>query len=167
METLIGILVMAAIIGAIVWNKRNAAAAMAGVEFHVPASPNEVAGAIYGSFHVGASAKLRSLVSGIRLSGGESAFRFESKIGDVGRIELSPNGSGTTVQAVTEQLYVGSHPTTHSRGRGYWAMASALTHGIFRIIGVTPGAAKMKRFQLGLEGKIATQLRKATRSSGA
>jgi hypothetical protein len=167
METVIGILVVAAIVGAIVWNKRNAAAAMAGVEFHVPASPNEVSAAIYHAFNVGASAKLRSLVSGIRLSGGGNSFRFESKIGDVGRIELSLNGGGTTVQAVTDELYVGSHPMTHSRGRGYWAMASALTHGIYKLIGITPSAAKMKRFQAGLEGKIATQLRKAMHSSGA
>ena len=167
MEALIGILVVAAIIGAIVWNKRNAAAAMAGVEFHVPDSPTGVSAAINGAFNVGASAKLRSLVGGIRLSGGGNLFRFESKIGDVGRIELSPNGSGTTVQAVTDELYVGSHPMTHSRGRGLWATASALTHGIYKLIGVTPGAAKMKRSQLGLEGKIARQLGKATRSSNA
>jgi len=166
MEAFIVILVIAAIVGAIVWNKRNAAAAMDGVEFHVPASPDEVASAIYGAFKVGAGAKLRSLVSGVRLSGAGDGFTFESKIGDVGRIELSPNGGGTTVRAVTDELYVGSHPTTHSRGRGYWAMASALTHGIYKMIGITPGAAKMKRFQLGLEGKIATQLRKATRATG-
>ena len=166
METFIGILVVAALVGAVVWNKRNAAAAMTGVEFHVPASPDEVAGAIYGAFNVGSGAKLRSLVSGVRLSGGGgNTFRFESKIGDVGRIELSPDGGGTTVQAVTDELYVGSHPTTHSRGRGYWAFGSAMTHAIFKMLGITPNAAKMKRFQLGLEGKIATQLRKATRSN--
>jgi hypothetical protein len=165
METLIGILVVAAIVGAVVWNKRNAAAAMDGVEFHVPASLNEVAAAIYGAFNVGAGAKLRSLVSGVRLSGAGNGFAFESKIGDVGRIELSPNGGGTTVRAVTDELYVGSHPTTHSRGRGYWALATALTHGIYKLLGITPGAAKIKRFQLGLEGKIATQLRKAARST--
>ena len=167
METFIVILVAAAIIGAVVWNKRNAAAAMDGVEFHVPASPNEVAAAIYGTCNVGAGAKLRSLVSGIRLSGAGNGFVFESKIGDVGRIELSPDGGGTTVQAATEELYVGSHPSTHSRGRGYWAFASAMTHRIYRMLGITPGAAKMKRFQLGLEGRIATQLRKAaTRATG-
>ena len=166
METFIGILVIAAIVGAIVWNKRNAAAAMAGVEFHVPASLDEVSAAIYSSFNVGAGAKLRSLVSGVRLSGGGNTFAFESKLGDMGRIELSPDVGGTTVQAATEALYVGSHPASHSRGRGYWALASALTHGIYKMIGITPGAAKMKRFQLGLEGKIATQLRKATRATG-
>ena len=167
MEALIAILVVAAIIGAIVWNKRNAAAAMAGVEFHVPASPTDVSAAINSAFNVGAGAKLRSLVGGIRLRGGGSLFRFESKVGDVGRIELTPNGNGTNVRAVTDELYVGSHPSTHSRGRGYWALASALTQAIYRAIGVTPGAAKMKRFQWGLESKVAAQLRKSTRSSNA
>ena len=68
MEALIEIVVVAAIIGAIVWNKQNAAAAMVGVEFHVPASPNEVSAAIHGAFNVCAGAKLRSLVGGIRLT---------------------------------------------------------------------------------------------------
>jgi hypothetical protein len=167
MEAFIVILVVAAIIGAIVWNKRNAAAAMTGVEFHVPAAPSEVAAAINGAFNGGAGAKLRSLVAGIRLRGGGSSFTFESKIGDVGRIELASNGGGTDVRAITDELYVGSHPRARSRGRGYWAMASALTHAIFKLIGVTPGAAKMKRFQSRLEGKIETQLRKATHSSNA
>jgi hypothetical protein len=108
MEALIAILVVAAIIGAIVWNKRNAAAAMAGVEFHVPASPTEVSGAINSAFNVGAGAKLRSLVGGIRLRGGGSLFRFESKVGDVGRIELTPNGNGTNVRAVTDELMWGA-----------------------------------------------------------
>jgi hypothetical protein len=167
MEALIWILVIAAIIGAIVWNKRNAAAAMTGVEFHVPASPSEVSAAIHSAFRVGAGGMLRRFVAGVRLTGGGNLFRFESKIGDVGRVELSPNGGGTNVRAVTDELYVGSHPTTHSRGRGLWAMATAVTHGIYKMIGVTPGAVKMKRFQLGLEGRIAAQLRKAARSSSA
>ena len=165
METLIVILVIAAIIGAVVWNKRNAAAALAGVGFQVPAPPDEVSAAINGAFNVGAGAKLRSLVAGVRLSGGGNVFRFESKIGDVGRIELSSDGGGTTVWAVTDELYVGSHPKSHSQGHGLWAMSSAITHGIFKVIGVTPGAAKMKRFQLGLEGRITAQLRKTMPST--
>ena len=164
MEALIGLLALAAIIGAIMWNKRNAAAAMEGVSFHVPAPPGEVSSAIKGSFNVGAAAKLKSIVGGIRVGGGGQSFRFESKIGDIGRIQLSEDGQKTKVFAVTDELYVGSHPKAHSRGRGLWATASALTHVIYKLLGITPGAAKMKRFQAGLEAKIAKQLRKAARS---
>lgn len=163
MEALIGIIVAAALIGAIVWNKRNAADAMAGAEFEVPASTNEVSAAINAVFNVGAGAKLKSFVGGIRVAGSGNSFRFESKIGDVGRIQLAPNGGGTKVSAVTDELYVGSHPRTHSRGRGLWSTASALSHGIYKLVGVTPGAAKMKRFQSGLEGKVTKQLRKGAR----
>lgn len=142
MGTLIAILVVAAIIGGIVWNKRNAAAAMAGVEFDVPAAPAQVVGAINGAFNVGAAAKLKSAFGGIRVGGGGgNTFRYESKIGDVGRIQVSPGGTGSKVRAVTDELYVGSHPKSHSRSRGIWGLASAMSHGIYKLLGITPGAA--------------------------
>lgn len=161
MGTVVAILIVAGIIGAVVWNKRNAGAAMAGVEFSVPAKPAEVSAAIHSAFNVGAGAKLKNAFSGIRVGGSGSAYRFESKIGDTGRINLSSNGTGTKVSAVTDELYVGSHPKSHSRSSGIWGLATAMTHGIYKILGITPGAAKMKRFQLGLEGKVVKQMRKS------
>lgn len=161
METVVAIVIIAAIVGGVVWNKRNASAAMAGVEFSVPATPAEVSAAIHGAFNVGAGAKLKSAFGGIRVRGSGNSYRFESKIGDTGRIQLSSNGNGTKVSAVTDELYVGSHPKSHSRNGGIWGLASAMTHGIYKLLGITPGAAKMKRFQLGLETKLAKQLRKS------
>jgi hypothetical protein len=161
MGTVVAILIVAAIVGAVVWNKRNAGAAMAGVEFSVPATPAEVSAAIHSAFNVGAGAKLKNAFSGIRVGGSGNSYRFESKIGDTGRIQLAANGGGTKVSAATDELYVGSHPKSHSRSSGIWGLATAMTHGIYKLLGVTPGAAKMKRFQHGLESKVAKQLRKS------
>jgi hypothetical protein len=161
MGTVVVILIVAAVVGAVVWNKRNAGAAMAGVEFSVPATPAEVSAAIYSAFNVGAGAKLKNAFSGVRVGGSGNAYRFESKIGDVGQIKLVSSGNATKVSAATDELYVGSHPKGHSRSNGIWGFATAMTHGIYKILGITPGAAKMKRFQLGLEDKITKQLRKS------
>lgn len=159
MGTVIAILIVVAIVGGVVWNKRNAAAAMAGVEFSLPGAPAEVSAAIHSAFNVGAGAKLKNAFSGIRVGGSGNSYRFESKIGDVGRIQIASSGAGTKVSAATDELYVGSHPRSHSRSNGIWGLASAMTHGIYKLLGVTPGAARMKRFKLGLEGKVSKQLR--------
>lgn len=161
MGTVIAILIVAAIVGGVVWNKRNAAAAMAGVEFSIPAAPAEVSAAIHSALNVGAGAKLKNAFSGIRVGGSGNSYRFESKIGDIGRIQIASSGTGTKVTAATDELYVGSHPKSHSRSNGIWGLASAMTHGIYKLLGVTPGAARMKRFQLGLEGKVSKQPRKS------
>jgi hypothetical protein len=158
MATFIGLLVVAALVGAVVWNKRNASAAMDGVAFVLPASPTEVAAAIASAFNVGAAAKLKGMIEGVRVLGSGQSFRYESRIGDVGRLELNANGGGTEVRAATTQLYVGTHPRSHSRGGGLWSTASALAHGIYKVLGVTPGAARMKRFQRRLEARVAKQL---------
>lgn len=164
MNGLIVALIVGAIIGGFVWNKRNAAAAMRGVEFVVPASLKEVSTAINAAFNVGTAARLKSFVGGFGVSTHGSGFRYASKIGDVGTIDLAPSAEGgTTVRAATDELYVGSHPKTHSRRGGLWSMCTAMTHGIYKLLGVTPGAAKMKRFQDRLEAAIAKQLRKAAR----
>ena len=161
MGTVVVVLIVAAIVGAVVWNKRNAGAAMAGVEFSVPATQAEVSAAIHSAFSVGAGAKLKNAFSGVRVGGSGNSYRFESKIGDVGQIKLVSSGNATKVSAATDELYVGSHPKGHSRSNGIWGFATAMAHGIYRILGITPGAAKMKRFQLGLEDKISKQLRKS------
>lgn len=162
MASIIVILVIAVIVGAIFWNKRNAALAMTGVEFHVPAPAAAVAAAIDTAHNVGAGAKLKSFALGIRVTGSGESFRFESKIGDVGRITLNPEGRGTRVRAATEVLHVGAHPRTVSQRSSLWGFSSRLSHVIYTIVGITPNAAKMKRFQTGLEAKVAKQLRKAS-----
>jgi hypothetical protein len=158
MGTLIAILVVAAVIGAVVWNKHTASAAMEGVDFHVAAPPAAVAAAIDNAHNAGAAAKLKGFALGIRVTGGGSTFRYESKIGDVGRIDLAPQGDGTRVRAATEVLYVGAHPRTISQQSSLSGVSSRLSHMIYTVIGITPNAGKMKRFQLGLERKITRRL---------
>lgn len=159
----IGLLAVAAVVGAIYWNKRNASAATAGVEFHVPTSVAAVAAAIDGAYNVGAGAKLKSFAQGIRVTGGGGSFRFESRIGDTGRITLAPDGNGTRVRAATESLHVGHHPRFVSQRHSWYGAGSRLTDVTYTILGITPNAAKMKRFQEGIEAKVAKQLRKASR----
>ncbi|MGQ0680266.1 MAG: hypothetical protein ACT4OM_11555 [Actinomycetota bacterium] len=131
------------------------------LEFSVQATPAETSAAIYGAFNLGAGAKLRKAISGIRVEGSGHSYRFESRIGDIGRIQLASTGTGTKVSAFTDELYVGSHPMSHWRSGGYWGWVAAMGHRINKLLGITPGAARMKRFQRGLEGKIAKQLREA------
>lgn len=165
MGTLVVILIVVALIGATIWNKRTAAAAMEGVRFQVDASAETVAGAIVRAFNLGAGAKLKSALGGIRVERTGDEFRFATKIGDVGVIRLAESGAVTVVDAMTTELYVGSHPKGHSRSNGIWGFATAMTHRIYQLIGITPSAGKMKRFQLRLEGTISKQLRKAGAST--
>src|SRR4051794_17063271 len=109
LSTLLLILIIAALAGGVVWNKRNAAAAMEGVRFRVATSPQVVAVALRDAHCSGARAAARSAVSGIRVTQTDTAsFRVESRFGDLGTIEVAPDGSGAVVSARTHELYVGS-----------------------------------------------------------
>ena len=163
METLVVIVVIGVIIGAVLWNKRNAGLAQSGVEFHVAADPNTVATAIDTAYNAGARAKLTGFAAGIRVTGGSGSFRFESRIGDVGHMELTPSDGGTRVRAVTDALYVGAPPRTISQRSNLWAFASRLNHHLYVLLGITPNAAKMKRFQGAIERKVTRKLARASR----
>lgn len=158
MGTLIAVMVVFAIIGAVVWNKANASAAMAGVEFYTPAPPAAVSTAVFNAHNVGAGAKLKAFALGIRVTGSGNSYRFESKIGDVGHIRLTADGVGTRVLTAAEVLYVGAPPKSISQRSSLWGFSSRLSHQIYRLLGITPNAAKMKRFQRGLERRISRQL---------
>lgn len=163
MGTLIAVMAVVAVVGAIVWNKANASAAMAGVDFHAPAPLARVSNAIDAAYNVGAGAKLKGLALGIRVTGSGSSFRFESRIGDVGRIQLSPDGGGTRVRAATEVLYVGAHPRTISQRSSFWGFSSRMGHLTYTVLGIAPNAAKMKRFQRALERKVTRELNRIPR----
>lgn len=62
-EILVVVLVVAALGGAVYWNKQTSASAMQGVEFAVDASPQEVAQAIRAAYCDGAKAKMKSVLS--------------------------------------------------------------------------------------------------------
>jgi hypothetical protein len=156
MGVLIVILLVAAAVGGVIWNKRNAAEAMAGVEFSVAASQAEVVAGLREAYCGGATAGLRSLATGVRVvPSGAGELRYETKAGDVGRIRVSGGGSQTIVTASTENLFVGNTVALKNHKPSLYSTAVALTHGLLTLLGVTPNAAKMKRFQNGLAPKLA------------
>lgn len=161
MEALIVVCVVALIAGGTFWNKRNAALAMAGVEFSFDAPAGAVSEAIRSAYCGGAKAALRSVVSRMTVTPtGAGSFRTQSSIGDTGSIEVSERGGVTTVRAFTTELYVGTPPATQFRS-GLFALSARILHVAYKILGITPNAAKMKRFHMGIERKVAAGLRKA------
>jgi hypothetical protein len=165
MGVVIVVLVIGALVGAVVWNHRNAALAMAGQQFHVADGTDAVTRAIGDAYCGGAKATMKALVSRLTVTpAGPSSFRVTSKIGDAGHINVRPGPKGgSTVEASTDELYVGSHPMTHSRRPGLWGLSSALTHVIYKAVGITPNAARMKRFQRGIERQVNIRLRRQSR----
>src|SRR5688572_8995639 len=115
MSTLVVLLAIAAVIGAVVWNHRNQGVAMGGYEFDVPSPPREVVGAISAAYCGGARAALKGFISrvGVAPNGG-STFRTSTKIGDAGLIEVHPTDQGSRVHAHTTELAIGTHPMTYS-----------------------------------------------------
>src|SRR5438067_1494299 len=87
---------------------------------------------------------------------GPCAFRVESTIGDTGEVTVRPGLNCSVVEASTTELYVGTHPKAHF-SRGSLGLGSAITHGLYKLFGIAPYAAKMKRFQQGIERRIARQ----------
>jgi hypothetical protein len=160
-EALIVIMVVALIAGGTLWNRRSAVLAMEGVEFRVDAPVSAVSEAIRSAYCGGAKAVLRAVVSRMTVTPTDAhSFQTRSSIGDAGTIQLSDHGGTTTVRAFTTELYVGSPPAGHFRS-GLLAVSARIVHGVYKILGITPNAAKMKRFHAGVERKVAAGLRKA------
>ena len=161
MEFLIVVLVVAVIGGGTYWNHQNAAAALAGVEFHVDAPPSVVHDAVRSAYCGGAKAVLKSLVSRMTVTpSGAHAFLTQSAVGDAGTIEVFAQGSGTAVRSRATELYVGTPPATHFRS-GLMGVSARILHGVYKMLGIAPNAAKMKRFHVGVERKVAAAMRKA------
>ena len=158
MGTFIFILIVAALIGGVIWNHRNASAAMTAVEFLVETTPEQTRAAIARSHCNGPKAALRKFVTRVKVTpAGPGSFEFGTKIGDVGSIEVRAEAGGSVVTAVTDELYVGAHPSLRAKD-GFLAIGFALTHGIYKLLDITPYAIKMKRFQNGLEGRVRREL---------
>jgi hypothetical protein len=163
-STVIFILVIAAIAGMTYWNHRTASSAMEGVTFVVPHPPSVVADAIHRAHNQGSMAMLRGVVGGISVSPiGPTGFATNSRMGDSGEISISRDPSGSVVQARALSLHLGMPPRQlASGGSGIWGLSKLITHGLFKVFGITPSAAKMKRWQRGLEGRITRAIVKAT-----
>ena len=161
MEFLIVVVVVAVIAGGTYWNHQTAAAAMAGVEFHVDAPPSVVHDAVTASYCGGAKAMLKSLVSRMTVTpSGAHAFLTRSSIGDAGTIEIFAQGGGSAIRARATELYVGTPPSSHFRS-GFMGVSARIMHGVYKMLGIAPNAGKMKRFHAGVERKVAAAMRKA------
>jgi hypothetical protein len=154
------ILAIAAVVGMILWNHRNRGIAQAGVEFVVPAPGEVVVDVVRSSYCGGTKATAKRLLSGLTVtSSGATSFRYASRIGDEGVIEVVAQQAGTAlVRARATSLYVGSHPMTHSRRAGLWGFCTAISHGIYVLLGITPNAAKAKRFHNSLQRRVQRQI---------
>ncbi|MEU4294987.1 hypothetical protein AB0E63_42760 [Kribbella sp. NPDC026596] len=168
-ETQMGIIVVLAVIaflvGGVWWNHRTKAAAFAGIGFEVPLPPQQVVAVVSGIYCQGATAALRNTFLGVTVRRtGPMEFVFDTKLGDSGAIRIDAAGErGSTVEAETTVLHIGGKLLSDS-GSPIWVMSKALTNLIYRMLGVAPNAARMKRFQYGLERKVTTQIHRQLQS---
>jgi hypothetical protein len=159
MAVLVIILLIAACVAGTIYNHRNAAAALLGVEFDVDAPPRLVVAAITETFCGGAKAGLRSIVTGVSVAPKDNArFTYKTKHGDVGTISVVAHGSGSRVTASASELFVGNTQALKEHRSPWFAAGAGLTHGICLLLRVSPNAAKMKRFAHGLQPKLAKRL---------
>lgn len=169
MGVLIIVIILAAIVGAVVWNHRNANLAQEGVRFKVRQPLATVVSAIDSEFCVGAKAKTRSALSVVTVtrSGGNS-FRTTTKLGDVGHISVeATSDGGSVVEAATDQLFVGADTrSVEGCGGCYTAISATIVSGLWRLLGISPNGGKIHRFQQRVEGRVTRRLQKQTRSSG-
>jgi hypothetical protein len=159
MGTLVVLLIIAALVGGVVWNHRNKAAALSGVEFHLPDPPQAVAAAIAALHCQGAKAMVRGAFSRVSVRpAGPGGFVFGTKWGDEGQIEVHPGADGSSVvRASASSLYIGSN-RRQGDGSGMFALATAISHMLCVTMRIAPYAANMKRFQRGLEDRISRQV---------
>lgn len=162
MEIFVLMVVVLALLGAIVWNKRNAALAEEGVQFRVAAPPEAVSRAVQNGHSGSVRAAAQRLLSGVTVTDvGGGSFRTDSRFGDHGVIEIRPDASGSTVHARTVELYRGSPPSLLGRG-GLFGLGALIVHRVYVLIGICPSAARMKRMQQGIEGRVLKELRRTT-----
>jgi hypothetical protein len=161
-DVVLGLLAVAAVFGMVVWNHKNAEEALEGIEFELREKPDQVIAALHNALCGGTKARVKSMVSGLKVTPtGHGKFHFESRIGDEGEIEVrSSREFGTVVKAYTTELYVGTHPSSHFKS-GFYHLAARMAHFIYKLLGIAPNAARMKRFQLALQDKVARQLYKS------
>ena len=81
---------------------------------------------------------------------------------DSGEIAISRDAAGSLVTARALELYVGMPPKQLNHNGGIWGLSVNICHGIYRMLGVTPGSAKVKRWQNGLESRVNKAIAKAT-----
>lgn len=162
MGVFVGIVLVAVCIAGVVWNHKNSSEAMDGVEFRVSAPVARVSAAVQASYCTGMSARAMALLRGVKVTQlATGSFRMETKIGDIGELSLrSVSAAETVVRVRSTSLYIGLPPAARFK-KGLLAAGAAMSHGIYTLLGIAPNAATMRRFQRGVENRIAKQLSKA------
>ncbi|HEY8524052.1 MAG TPA: hypothetical protein VIL48_03750 [Acidimicrobiales bacterium] len=160
MVAVIAVLVVGVLVAAVLWNRRNAARAMAGERFELDHSVDEVSRALAEAYCSGGNAALNGFARRFTVAPVKaSSFRVTSAIGDVGHIRVRPSpGGGTVVEASTDELYIGRQPMVRPRRPGPWALSNAVVHVTYRALGITPNAGRMKRFQRSVGRHLTHQL---------
>lgn len=163
MGTLVVILIVAALAAGVWWNHRNAAAAREGVGFAVPFPPSAVAAAIDLAHNKGALAAVRGMLGGMSVEAlGPTGFATSNRNGDTGEISITKDPAGCVVHARALNLSVGIPQRQLNKPRtGLYAAGTAMAHGIYTVLGITPGAAGVKRWQNGLQNRITKALARA------
>jgi len=157
------ILIVAALVGGVVWHHHTKSVAAAGVEFSVPEPPDRVVRAISDAYCQGTKAILKSALSRITVKqSGPASFHFSSRLGDTGQVDIvAASGNAAIVRARTTEFFIGTPPAARFR-KGILGLSSWITHGIYTMLGIAPHAVKMKRFQRGLERRVQRQLARAS-----
>lgn len=156
------VLFVAAFVIVAVVHRRAAAGALGGVSFVAPHAPALVAAAL-DKTHRGAAAALLGAVSGVSVRAvGSGSFSYQSKFGDEGHLVITKDPAGALVQARTTSLHVGAGQKLLNTGtRGLWGLSVEMTHVLFRLVGVAPGATHMNRWQNALQLRITRDIAKA------
>ena len=163
MEAVVVILIIVALGAGVLWNHQNANKAREGVSFVVPYPPTAVSAAIDQAHNQGTRAALGRAFGGMTVTSlGSSGFGTSSKIGDSGQISVSREPSGSLVTARALDLYVGMPPKQLNNRGGLYGLSVSICHGIYTMLGITPGSAKVKRWQNGLESRVTKVLSRAT-----
>lgn len=160
MEVLILVVIVGAIVGGVIWNHQSTNMAFSGVEFELPAAPEQVRAAIEALYVTGAKAKGRAALTPVKVRPSRSGFDLASKVGDEGEISLSPSPTGgTVVSASASRLFIGN--PMHTGGSGLWAAGTGLGHMMAKTLGIRPTARRWKGFLHGLDSRIQRQLQRA------
>ncbi|NEA32814.1 hypothetical protein [Streptomyces sp. SID13031] len=164
MEYIVGIAVIAALVGGVLWNHRTKQAAFTGVGFEVPLPPAQVADVVSAVYCQGAKASVRSTFSGVSVRRqGPTEFLFETKLGDTDWIKITAAETGSAVEAETTSLHIGGTLLSDD-GSPIWRLSKTLTDLIYKVLGLAPFAARMKRFQNGLERKVGNHIHRQLQS---
>lgn len=160
MEILVVLLIIVAVSSG--WNWYQGSAAKSGVTIQLPYPPDQVrSAAAVALIRSGAKGALANVARGVTVqASGTGSFRYGTKLGDEGHLDISPSGGGTVVVARTDRMFVGWHRSPSAKS-GFYQLVFALTALFLKMLYYRPGASKMWRFQRALEGRLTRELRRA------